>query len=225
MLIYFFSGKPKPAPPPRSQSLEVFDKFDDDRLFFPATELSRSVDPLASPRFSDRSPSINHRDELNLTLETVYANLGSQRSNLAPNKPQRTGSIRDSSASVISATPPSAPPPPPSVTQSSNAYMLPLKLSIGDLSFSQSLLNHPPLQKTTSDLSPLQRMVSDLSPFPKRASDLKVYHMKTDSLTSESPSTSDSTISLPSSEHRKNGSEADSERESVSPQRKHDEVK
>ena len=136
----FILGKPKPPPPPRSQSLDAtFDAYDE-------TDPDTSVfmNPMASASAVVRNP------------ETVYANLGAQRSGLTPNKPNRTGSINkadipapphppppstkapayptSSNATQPPATPLSSPPPPPSVTQSINSYIRPGKMSLGEVS-------------------------------------------------------------------------------------------
>jgi hypothetical protein len=91
-------GKPKPVPPPRSQSLEAFEKGEADG---PSPHPSPSVDRLDLVR------------PVKTTERSEYANLGLQRSGLTPSKPQRTASIRETSQTVTSTPPPPPPPPPP----------------------------------------------------------------------------------------------------------------
>jgi len=118
---------------------------------------------------------------------------------LTPNKPQRTASMREANQStesenVTMPSPPTEPQPSPTPL----AYTSPGKMNLGDVTI----------------------------PTPN-SSHLAHFHAKTSSITGSlnSEALSDSTISFPSSTARKamDGSEADSERDSVSPQRLHDE--
>nr|CAD7455924.1 unnamed protein product [Timema tahoe] len=79
----------KPAPPPRNQSLDAW---------------GRSIDVVSKPMRPPppKSAEILRKQKLCANLppappptDNVYANLGEVRSGLAPNKPQRTASIRD----------------------------------------------------------------------------------------------------------------------------------
>uniref|UniRef100_A0A1B6C665 Uncharacterized protein n=1 Tax=Clastoptera arizonana TaxID=38151 RepID=A0A1B6C665_9HEMI len=82
-------GRPnKPPPPPRSQSLD----------------LSSEAKPVRPPPPKvDLAHTKRHSTALILT-DTVYANIGEIRSGIAPNKPQRTASIRECSIEDLSPT-------------------------------------------------------------------------------------------------------------------------
>jgi len=185
-------GKPKPLPPPRSQSLETFEKKEESEVDF-------SPDVVSTPQPREVPTTISHQRTSSTPEQTVYANLGLLRSNLTPNKPQRTASMREENQDTESEN--ANVPSPPTESQPSQpplAYITPGKINLGDVTI----------------------------PTPN-SSHLAHFHAKTSSITGSvnSEALSDSTISFPSSTTRKamDGSEADSERDSVSPQRLHDE--
>jgi hypothetical protein len=155
---------------------------------------------VSTPQSREAPTIISHQRTSSTPEQTVYANLGHLRSNLTPNKPQRTASMREAnqgtqSENVTMPSPPTEPQPSPAPL----AYITPGKINLGDVTI----------------------------PTPN-SSHLAHFHAKTSSITGSlnSEALSDSTISFPSSTARKamDGSEADSERDSVSPQRLHDEV-
>ena len=203
------SGKPKPLPPPRSQSLETFiskkgykdeddndsDDDDEDNEVDDVDEKDNTVDESFGPTDQNKTQLTSPTSE-----PTVYANLGQLRSGLAPNKPQRTGSIHDDEEIKEPVSKPTASP-----------AISSRKLSLPSISSSNSLSTLP--NNCNSGVLPGHS---------------SMFHAKTSSITGSinSEAMSDSTISFPSSTARKmmDGSEADSERDSVSPQRLSDEV-
>ena len=178
-----FSGKPKPLPPPRSQSLEGVQGSagEQEVLHRPASPATPAPDPPSSSSSSTLAPQQNPATE----PTTIYANLGHLRSGLAPHKPQRTASMREAEARGAG----------------------------GEQEMEE--------EKETKT----SRREEVLPPSPTA----QHFHAKTASMTGsvDSEAPSDSTLSFPSSDSRRklrDGSEADSERDSVSPQRGHDEV-
>merc|ERR1719507_1098432 len=86
-------GKPKPLPPPRSQSLEGVQGTGAGEQ----EVLHRPASPAPDPPPPSSSSSSLAQPEQNPATEptTIYANLGQLRSGLAPHKPQRTASMRE----------------------------------------------------------------------------------------------------------------------------------
>jgi len=183
-------GKPKPLPPPRSQSLETFEKNEG------SEEVDFCPDVVITPHQGGSPTIIRHHRASSTPDQTVYANLGQLRSNLTPNKPQRTASMREANQGTESEN--VSVPPPPTEQEPSPAYISQGKINLGDVTIPSPNSSHP-----------------------------AHFHAKTSSITGSlnSEALSDSTISFPSSTARKamDGSEADSERDSVSPQRLPDE--
>jgi len=184
-------GKPKPLPPPRSQSLETFEKNEGG-----GEEVDFCPDVVSTPHEGGSTTIIQHARTSSTPEQTVYANLGQLRSNLTPNKPQRTASMREANQSTESEN--VTVPPPPTEQEPSPAYISSGKINLNDVTIPSPNTSH-----------------------------IAHFHAKTSSITGSlnSEALSDSTISFPSSTARKamDGSEADSERDSVSPQRLHDE--
>ena len=174
------SGKPKPLPPPRSQSLEGVQGAGEQEV------LHRPASPAPEPPPSSSSSTTLAQAQQNPATEptTIYANLGQLRSGLAPHKPQRTASMREAEQRGAGGE--------------------------------QEQEKEGKASRTEEVLPP--------SPTAQH------FHAKTASMTGsvDSEAPSDSTLSFPSSDSRRklrgDGSEADSERDSVSPQRGHDEV-
>ena len=171
------SGKPKPLPPPRSQSLEGVQGSGAGEQ----EVLHRPASPATDPPLSS-STSLAPQQNPATEPTTIYANLGQLRSSLAPHKPQRTASMREAEQ--------------------------------------RGAGGEEEKEVKTS------RTEEVLPPSPTA----QHFHAKTASMTGsvDSEARSDSTLSFPSSDSRRklrgDGSEADSERDSVSPQRGHDEV-
>ena len=178
-----FSGKPKPLPPPRSQSLEgVQGSAGEQEVVHRPSSPAAPEPPTSSSSSSTLAPQQNPATE----PTTIYANLGQLRSGLAPHKPQRTASMREAEQ----------------------------RGGGGD----QEVEEEEKEGKAS-------RTEEVLPPSPTA----QHFHAKTASMTGsvDSEAPSDSTLSFPSSDSRRklrDGSEADSERDSVSPQRGHDEV-
>ena len=177
-----FSGKPKPLPPPRSQSLEGVQGTGAGEQ----EVLHRPASPAPDPPPPSSSSSSLAQPQQNPATEptTIYANLGQLRSGLAPHKPQRTASMREAEQRGAGGE--------------------------------QEQEKEGKTSRTEEVLPP--------SPTSQH------FHAKTASMTGsvDSEAPSDSTLSFPSTDSRRklrgDGSEADSERDSVSPQRGHDEV-
>ena len=177
-----FSGKPKPLPPPRSQSLEGVQGTGAGEQ----EVLHRPASPAPDPPPPSSSTTSLAQPQQNPATEptTIYANLGQLRSGLAPHKPQRTASMREAEQRGAGGE--------------------------------QEQEKEGKTSRTEEVLPP--------SPTSQH------FHAKTASMTGsvDSEAPSDSTLSFPSTDSRRklrgDGSEADSERDSVSPQRGHDEV-
>ena len=120
-----------------------------------------------------------------------------------------TGSMREAEGRI----PVPPPPPPPSVTQMTAAYILPGKMSLGDISV--------PSPNTIRLSGPFHAKSGSVT----ESINSESYSEQSTGPSEQSTGLSEqSTGSFPSSGTRKNGSEADSERDSVSPQRILDEV-
>ena len=210
-----FSGKPKPLPPPRSQSLDTFiskkgskdddednsDEDDDNQEIADIDEKDNTIEESFGPDDQTQTP------QQSPSQQTVYANLGQSRTGLAPLKPQR--SVDDCDKDRMNSN-----------TGNKSPGVVTRKLSIP----STSVLSILPTNSMMSSSN------SSSAVSPTSSANISSFHAKTSSITGSinSEAMSDSTISFPSSMAQSktmdHGSEADSERDSVSPQRLHDEV-